>query len=322
MSDVSSVVDAQGRTVNGILGLILESVGLGVNVEQQEKNRELQLQLVREQNQAAAQEAEKAYHRSKATTQVNNMRAAGMSQAGAVNVLNGGGSYTPAPVNVADVEPTQVDTSGIVSALQNIGQLQLAERQLQEQKRQFNSQLSVTKEMQLAQMESNERIAQLQADTTNRNADNRLGFDKEQFEFNKPKILAEISQIKHNSGVLKEVAKGHNLDNIRKDFENKRLPTLAKLADISAWQNIEYVAMKLAHENVEHMNRQERESLELEFLRATIDSGVSLQNIQNELQTYLSTQELDVYKNPIAGNFIGALVFSMEKLVPKFALLK
>lgn len=283
-------------------------------------------QLARMQNAFQKQENELAYQRAKPTNQVSQMMQAGMSKAGALNAINGGATYQPAPITSATAQAPQIDLSSAFDGLLQIGE-NAKQRKLQEDLLQKN--IAAAEAAQKAQFEENERqrkhdleMQSREHTNTNRNADNRLEFDKHQFEFNKPKVLAEINQIKENTKVLKEVRKGHNLDNIRKEFENMRLPTLAKLADVAAWQNIEYTAMKLAHENADHMNKQERESLELEFLRATMDSGISLQNAQNELQSYLSKYELNTYKDPIVGNFIGALVFAMERLAPKFALFK
>lgn len=299
-----------------------------MNYKIAKETNEANRKMVELQNEAAAAESEKAYQRSKAGNQVSLMRAAGMSRAGAINVLNGGGSYTPAPVNVSQDSAPQMQTAD-VSSLANMGQTISAIFERKHQEKMLDKQLSAQKEENKAQRENAKEIAQISAEASKYGADSssatareRLEFDKEQFNFNKPKVIAEINQIKQNTEVLKQVAKGHNLENIRKEFENQRLPTLAKLADAAAWQQIEYVAMKLAHENAEHMNKQERESLELEFLRSTMDSAISLQNVQNELQTYLSTHELNTYKDPIVGNFIGAVSFAMEKLVPKFALFK
>lgn len=300
--------------------------GVGANVLSTILTNKKNQEIAREQNSVQIRESEKAYERGKPINQVAQMQAAGMSKAGALNAINGGATYQPAPMTSAQAQAPQIDLSTAFDGLMQIGE-NAKQRKLQEDS--LNKQIAAAESAQKAQFEENakqrEHDLEMQARehaNTNRNADNRLEFDKEQFEFNKPKVLAEINQIKKNTKVLDEVAKGHNLDNIRKEFENLRLPTLAKLADISAWQNIEYVAMKLAHENAEHMNKQERESLELEFLRATMDSGISLQNAQNELQTYLSRQELNTYKDPVVGNFIGALVFAMERLAPKFALFK
>lgn len=287
-------------------------------------------QLVREQNDAASAEAEKAYQRSKPTTQVGNMQAAGMSLAGAINSLNGGGSYSPAPVNVstdeasrnqsAQVSPAQLMSSEGVFA--NIANAFMQREQIKSSERMQRESMQKQAEMQREQIASSERIAQLQASTTNRNADNRLDFDKKVFDEQLPKLRAEINQIVQNTDNLKKIGKGTDLDNIRKDLENKNYPTLAKIANAQAWQSIQYTAMKMAHENANHMNQQERDALELEFYRAVMDSGISLQNAQNELQSYLATQEANLYKDGIVGSFIGALAYAMDKLVPKFASLK
>ena len=158
------------------------------NIRQQELANEANLQMTREtnaanrelvelQNKAAKEEAELAYKRSSAGNQVNLLRAAGMSRAGAINTLNGGGSYTPAPVNVAQDQAGKVETADL-SALANIGQGLAAISERKHQEKMLNKQLAAQKEENQAQRDSNERIAQLQADTTNRNADNRLEFDK------------------------------------------------------------------------------------------------------------------------------------------------
>lgn len=316
-----------------VLGFLPDLLGLGAgifggvnNAQLQRETNETNMAIAKMTNAAQAREHEKAYERSKATNQVNLLQQAGMSKAGALQTLNGGGSYQPAPMQSSQAQAPQLDLSAVTNGLLQIGE---NARQRKAADKLQEKQLKAAEQAQKAQFEENarqrEHDLEMQARehiNTNRNADNRLEFDKQQFEFNKPKILAEIKQISANTKVLKEVAQGHNLDNIRKEFENMRLPTLAKLADISAWQNIEYVAMKLAHENAEHMNKQERDNLELEFLRATMDSGISLQNVQNELQTYLSASELNLYKSGHMGSFVGALTFAMEKLVPKLALFK
>lgn len=155
--------------------------------------------LVQMQNEAAKQEAELAYKRSSAPNQVSLMRAAGMSRAGAINALNGGGSYTPAPVNTSQDSAPQMQAADL-SALANIGQGLEAISQRKHEEKMQAKQLAAAKEQHQAQLESNERIAQLQADTTNRNADNRLNFDKEQFDKLSP---YQIRQIEANIEKLK-----------------------------------------------------------------------------------------------------------------------
>lgn len=109
-------------------------------------------EMVEMQNAAAQKQADLAYSRSQASNQVNLMRAAGMSRAGAINALNGGGSYTPAPVNVSqDTAPTM--QAADLSALSNIGQAfeSLAQRKqqdkaLNETKRQFDENIQLEKD--------------------------------------------------------------------------------------------------------------------------------------------------------------------------------
>ncbi|MCM1035210.1 MAG: hypothetical protein NC038_06115 [Paludibacter sp.] len=108
-----------------MLALGLAGVGTSVasNIVSNKTNKELQqdandtnIALARESNVAQAAESEKAYNRSKATNQVNLMRAAGMSKAGALSALQGGGVYTPAPVNTAQVQAAQVSDEGFQNA--------------------------------------------------------------------------------------------------------------------------------------------------------------------------------------------------------------
>ena len=96
------------------------------------------------------EENELAYKRSSASNQVNLMRAAGMSRAGAINALNGGGSYTPAPVQVAstgtDAQNVRAqDMNNLFSALESLSANTTQMAQLQEQKRQFNMQHAESK---------------------------------------------------------------------------------------------------------------------------------------------------------------------------------
>lgn len=148
-----------------------------MNYKIAKETNEANRKMVELQNQAAAAESEKAYERSKAGNQVALLRGAGMSRAGAINTLNGGGSYTPAPVNVSQDSAPQMQTAD-VSSLANMGQTLSAIFERKHQEKMLNKQLAAQKEENEAQRKSNELIAQLQADTTNRNADNRLEFDK------------------------------------------------------------------------------------------------------------------------------------------------
>lgn len=178
----------------GSIGQLASSIFSSVaNVKMQRETNATNMQIAREQNAAAAAESEKAYERSKATNQVRLMQDAGMSKAGALNAINGGGSYQPAPVNAGQAQAPQIDLThafdGIITAAENNKQRKAAE-DLQ------TAQIKAAEEAQRKQIESDERkhaaqlanakeIAQLQADTTNRNADNRLDFDKSKLDWEK-----------------------------------------------------------------------------------------------------------------------------------------
>lgn len=285
-------------------------------------------EMVEMQNKAAAAESDKAYQRSKASNQVGLMMSAGMSRAGAINTLNGGGSYTPAPVNTSQDSAPQMQTADL-SALANIGQAFGQRAQQRHDEKMAKMQIAAQKEENAASRQNAKEIAQISADASKYGADSaadtareRLKFDREVFKENLPKLRAEIAQIQQNTKVLKTVEKGNNLDNIRKEFDNKNMPEVAKLANAKGWQEIQYLAQRMAHENADAMNKQERETLELEFYRATMDSNINLTNLQNELQYYLGSQELSMYRDSAVGGFIGALCFCMDNLVPKFAVLK
>ena len=141
--------------------------------ETNQANREM----VDAQNKAAAAESEKAYQRSKAANQVGLMQSAGMSRAGAINTLNGGGSYTPAPVNTSQDSAPQMQTADL-SALANIGQAFAQRAQQKHDEKLQAKQLKAQEDAQQKQIESNERIEQMRINSANRNADNRLNFDR------------------------------------------------------------------------------------------------------------------------------------------------
>lgn len=124
-----------GQLISGIAN-VAQAI---TNPIMQNKTNKHNAQMVAAQNAAAAAESEKAYERSKPTTQVTNMRQVGMSQAGAINALNGGGSYTPAPINVSQDQAPQLDVSGLTNVL-------MGAAQLKEQKRQFDKNLGLEKE--------------------------------------------------------------------------------------------------------------------------------------------------------------------------------
>lgn len=91
------------------------------NIDMQRETNQMNQQIAREANAAQAAESAKAFNNSKATTQVGLMRSAGMSKAGALNALSGGGVYTPAPVNTAQMQSPSSNVDGVVNALSSLG---------------------------------------------------------------------------------------------------------------------------------------------------------------------------------------------------------
>lgn len=135
-----SVLGALGT----IVPILLSAVGTAVNATQSKKQRESNLQAIRDtnrsnieqvrlQNAAAVAESDKQRAYESAPAQVSRLRSAGMSKAGALGTINGAGGYTPAPVNAAQLQaPTAeyqpIDFSGVVNAIQGVAQLQEQKR--------------------------------------------------------------------------------------------------------------------------------------------------------------------------------------------------
>lgn len=90
------------------------------NTQNVKETNEANLQAVRETNAANAEQAELAYERSKPVTQIRNLMQSGMSHAGALNLLQGGGSYSAPTMQTASADAPQVDYSGIIDAIERL----------------------------------------------------------------------------------------------------------------------------------------------------------------------------------------------------------
>lgn len=165
---------SKGSGFLSAIGSLHPLLGVGTNILQNILNRKsivdnnrLQERLTLESNLQAKQEAEKAYQRSRPISQVNEMRLAGMSEQGAINALNGGGSYSPAPINTAQTEASQMDLSGIVNVMQHAADMA-------EQKRQFDEQMKLEREKMSEQSRQFEKTHNLETskfeETANQNA--------------------------------------------------------------------------------------------------------------------------------------------------------
>lgn len=213
-----------------IIGAIGSILGNVINTQQVNKaNQQLTAQtnaanvaMVREQNRAAALEAEKAYQRSLPTNQVANMMSAGMSRAGALNAINGGGSYTPAPVNVAQNEAPQMQGVDF-SALANVGMAISAQKSQErmhakdialerdkfeyEKKRttQNDAYDNIIKTFQAAKIQSEAQTANLEWLVKEFTQDERIDAEKQRLIAEKAKSLSDELQSKLYKGALDDV---------------------------------------------------------------------------------------------------------------------
>lgn len=140
-------------------------------------------QLARQQNAFQRQENELAYQRAKPQNQVSQMMQAGMSKAGALNAINGGATYQPAPISSATAQAPQIDLTSAFDGLLQIGE-NAKQRKMQEDMLQKNIDAAVA--AQQKQFEENERqrkhdleMQSREHTNTNRNVDNRLAWEKE-----------------------------------------------------------------------------------------------------------------------------------------------
>lgn len=137
-----------------LAGGLFGAVGNIISTDMTNKNN---AKLQEQANAAQVAESEKVYNRSKATNQVALMQQAGMSRAGALNALNGGGSYTPAPVNASQEQAPQVDMSFLSSIASNVAQTQRFEKELGLEKQKLEFEKQKQKFAEKMEQERNER---------------------------------------------------------------------------------------------------------------------------------------------------------------------
>ena len=230
-----------------LLGSVFSTVANVVNTKRTNAANE---RMTAAQNAMQVAENEKAYERSKATNQVNLLQQAGMSKAGALSTINGGGSYQPAPINVSQAQAPEIDLSSAFDGLIQIGE-NAKQRKAAEDLQ--TAQIKAAEDAQRKQIESDERkhaaqlqtqkeIAQLQADTTNRNADNRLQYDREYFnQVLIPESRERINEIKENTEYTK-VQRRHfeDLRPILKENAQEEVNRLKEdIKSISSLRNLE-----------------------------------------------------------------------------------
>lgn len=274
------------------IGNLLGTFGGGIaNVIMQRRQNEENRRLVMLQNRAAAAESDKAYERSKATNQVSLMQAAGLSKAGALNVLNGGGSYQPAPVSTSQGQaPQMADLSHAFDGMITIGenakqrkmQEDLQEKQIKAAEDAQKAQIASDEKKHAAQLQTQKDIAQLQADTTNRNADNRLEYDKNYFnQVLVPESIERINQIKEDTKFTKSQ---------RRHFEMLR-PILK--------ENAQEEVNKLKEEinSITNLRNLESRRFALDKLKVYLENyfGVSIYELRNTLD-YWEERPETLYK--------------------------
>lgn len=164
--DPASIIIAIIAIVGSIIGAVMQTEATDrTNIANQD--------IAEKANAAQAAENEKAYQRSKAGNQVNLMLQAGMSRAGAINALNGGGSYTPAPVNTSQMQFPTYDLSGVSNALSSLQGSYQNTKQMNESKRQFDETKSLQeRELKVQESANNANIEYTKSQTLGQNIKN------------------------------------------------------------------------------------------------------------------------------------------------------
>lgn len=236
--------------IGSIGGLLTGLTGIITNALQGKKQREANLQAIREtnasnlaqvdrQNAAAAAESEKQRAYESAPAQVSRLRSAGMSKAGALGAINGAGGYTPAPVNAAQAQaPTQeyqpVDFSGITNALQGMAQLSMQQKQLKSSER-------------IAADNLNEVRRSNDADIANKNANTSAvlleNAHREYVAAMEQVNLTENSEIKEYAPIIEEIAldgeysTSEELMRLIRDKNKKAFDAVARYSELRSLVN-------------------------------------------------------------------------------------
>lgn len=108
-------------TIIGVVGTAASSIAQNAsNTKSVQETNDANLRIAQETNSSNVKQAELAYQRSLPTAQVRNLMSAGMSRAGALSSLTGGGSYTAPILQSATMQAPQKDFSGIASAFERL----------------------------------------------------------------------------------------------------------------------------------------------------------------------------------------------------------
>lgn len=251
----------------------VNATNLKIAQETNAANREM----VEMQNKAAAAESEKAYNRSKASNQVGLMMSAGMSRAGAINALNGGGSYTPAPVNTSQDSAPQMQTADL-SALANIGQGLAAISQRKHEEKMAKMQISAQKEENAANRENAKEIAEISADASKYGADSSSSVARERLEWDK-KVYEDAAPLRKRQ--LEEL--DYRIKNLDAQTNNTKVQTaLYDLEYELSAENLDIKKIRNLASDLESISQSQLNTLMNESRRNAIETLDS-----NEFNLYM-----------------------------------
>ena len=115
----------------GLLSVAATATGIGVNMQQTQKTNETNYKIAQETNASNVEQANLAYQHSLPINQVRNLQDAGYSRIGALQALNGAGSYTAAPIQSAQMQAPQADLASMGSALDRLNNVPANTEQFQ-----------------------------------------------------------------------------------------------------------------------------------------------------------------------------------------------
>lgn len=128
--------------------------------------------------------------------------------------------------------------------------------------------------------------------------------------------------LEDRKNMLKKQLAGMDLDNARKEFENKRLPVLAKYMDQDHYQKLNLLSWQIMQAKQQYSLtgiELDRER-ELELLKTACEkSGLELKNVQNMYDEYMEANKYGVMRGPLGGP-LGALSMILEPLKGIFSL--
>lgn len=261
------------------LGSVFSTVANVVNTKRTNAANE---RMTAAQNAMQVAENEKAYERSKATNQVNLLQQAGMSKAGALSTINGGGSYQPAPINVSQAQAPEIDLSSAFDGLIQIGE-NAKQRRLQEDLQE--QQIKAAERAQQAQFEENEKqrkhdLLVKDIDTANQTQHDYLEYEKhkETLDFSK-QVYADAAPMRDAElDILKQNYKNLQVDETTKRLNNDLLAIQKQL------QNDTY-DYKVLREKAESLTI--AATGELDRLRASKMRNAILSMDVDELSAYM-----------------------------------